>query len=72
MPGPPCAWCGAPSIDELIIQTGTKNRKTAPVCRDHAREFEARGLDTLRTVVERKLEAERKRREWKQRNQRWR
>jgi hypothetical protein len=56
-----CAWCDKASVTEVIRTPGRSNRRTAPVCEKHAKEFEARGIDTVRSEVEKKLEADVKR-----------
>jgi hypothetical protein len=48
-----CGWCADPAVTEVIFVKGTKNRRTAPVCEDHAQDFEQRGLLTLRLEQER-------------------
>jgi hypothetical protein len=54
-------------VTEVIVVPGRKRKKTAPVCEQHAEKFERRGQMTTRLEVDRKLEAERKRSQWKAR-----
>lgn len=66
-----CGWCGEPAVDQVIVVPGRKNRKLAPVCAAHQKKFLKAGQRTLESEVDRKLEAERKRKTWKGRQQ-WR
>ena len=68
----PCAWCGGPSVTEVVTRPGRKRRKTAPVCEKHAADFERRGIATVRSEVEAKLAAELKRSQWRRRQRGWR
>lgn len=51
-----CAWCGDPAVTDVITQTGKKHRKTAPVCEDHAQDFESRGMTTVRQEQEKRAQ----------------
>lgn len=62
---PPCAWCGDPSVTDVITVPGRKNRQTAPVCENHAKDFENRGIKTVRVEADEKLRRQQRRNNWK-------
>lgn len=66
-----CTWCDKPAVEQLIVTPGRKNRKLAPVCREHMEKYERQGLETVGTETERKAQAALKRAAWR-RNQNWR
>lgn len=57
----PCAWCGKPAVDQVIVRPGRKLRKTALVCKRHRKQFVAQGADTIEHELHRKMESARKR-----------
>lgn len=63
--GDPCGWCGAPAVTDVITVPGRKNRKTAPVCADHATRFEEAGQMTLRLEFDLKQQRSERSRQWK-------
>lgn len=68
---PPCAWCGEPSVTEVVTVSGRKNRRTSPVCESHAKDFEERGHKTTRVEADDRMERERKRAAWMKQQQPW-
>lgn len=68
---PRCAWCGKEAVTNVVTRRGRKLRKTAPVCEEHAQDFEQREIATTRSEVDSKLEAQRKQAQRKAR-QAWR
>lgn len=60
-----CGWCDQPASTEVITAPGRKKRKTAPVCEEHAADFERRGIPTVRSELDERLERERKRGQWR-------
>lgn len=66
-----CGWCQEPSVTEVITRPGRKNRMTAPVCEHHAKDFETRGIQTMRSELDEKLERERQRKSWVSQNKPW-
>jgi hypothetical protein len=64
-PPPPCAWCGQPSVTEVIVVAGKKKRKTSPVCADHAKRFEAQGQMTVRLEQSLAIERSERSNEWR-------
>ncbi len=61
----PCQWCGEQGVTHVIVVPGRKNKRLAVVCESHAQDFESRGQLTTRLEVDRKIETERKNRQWK-------
>lgn len=43
-----CGWCDEPAVTNVVTVKGKKNRKTAPVCEEHAERFERAGQMTDR------------------------
>lgn len=63
----PCGWCGEPAVTLVVVVPGRARKKYAPVCEEHAVKFEREGQMTQRLEVEKKIEADRKRSQWKAR-----
>jgi hypothetical protein len=51
---PPCGWCGAPAVTDVITVPGRAGgkRRTAPVCESHAQKFEFEGQSTTRAEMD--------------------
>jgi hypothetical protein len=50
----PCGWCENKATTRLYVvgKKGAKNRKTAPVCDDHERQFLDQGATSERSELE--------------------
>lgn len=67
----PCGWCGEPGVTEVVVVAGRKNRKTAPVCEQHAERFEREGQMTTRLEIQQKDQRQERSREWKHKHLRY-
>jgi hypothetical protein len=64
----PCGWCGEPGITAVVVVAGKKNRKTTPVCEEHAVKFERQGQMTVRLEMQQKSERQERSRQWQQKH----
>lgn len=67
-----CGWCNLPAVTHVITRPGRKTRKVAPVCEQHAAEFEARGQMTIRLETDLKVRRDYEKSRWKASQRPWR